>query len=119
MKLNYKEDKGGIMDKEAQEKIKAILRHYFREQLGLAAAIDIADEILEAIGYRKLPKKPLLLTAKEVTEIMKDCWTNSIPLGKTDLEKYANLSRALCFEVIEAQRESDIKWYEQQALLPR
>lgn len=56
--------------------------------------------------------KPPLLNMVEITTIMKDCWTNSIPLGGTNLEKYANLSKALCFEVIQAQREADIKWYE-------
>jgi len=45
----------------------------------------------------------MILSDIEITQVMKDCWSNTIPLGATDLEKYASLSKSLAFEVAQAQ----------------
>ncbi len=55
------------------------------------------------------PDASRLLTERELTDVMKECWKNTIPLGKTALEKYANLSKALAFEVAQAQDKKTIE----------
>jgi len=108
--------KGKIMDKEAQEKIKAILRHYFKEQLGFGAAIDIADEILEAIGYRKLPKgEPPLLSNEAIQKCKDDYTRESRSLwergGRRTLKVDEAMNLVSVYErLAQAQRDSDIKW---------
>ncbi len=67
----------------------------------------VQDGYKKALGEGKKivaePDASRLLTERELTDVMKECWMNTIPLGETDLEKYANLSKVLAFEVAQAQ----------------
>ena len=105
------------MDKETQEKITEVLINMLLvEKTGVKLplnhyALNIFTGLKE-LGYRKLPKgRPPLLGDKEVLWTVKDCLKNIIPLGNTDAEKYGNLFRSIAYEVAQAQRESDIKYY--------
>lgn len=88
------------MDKEAQEKIAHLLGMEYGDPLSddERVAQFILQE-LEQLGYRKLPSKPPLLSIKQIKALFE--WECSIE------EAFA------AQEAIKAQREADIKHYEE------